>query len=85
MLAAAGRTKSSIMAGDQGVVCVMYYGMPVKDAKGAGAVESPILGIFAKQDEWITPEVAANLRSLAKATGKTLKRIFMTPITPLPN
>ena len=65
--------KSSIMAGDQGVACVMYYGMPVQDAKALAPLKAPILGIFARQDEWITPEVAQKFENLAKATGKEIE------------
>ncbi len=63
---------SSIMAGEQGVACVMYYGMPVKTAKELAPLKAPILGIFAKQDGWITPEVAQEFENLAKASGKSI-------------
>lgn len=65
--------KASIMAGDQGAACVMYYGMPVQDAKALAPLEAPILGIFARQDEWITPEVAQKFENLAKAAGKSIE------------
>ncbi len=65
--------KSSIMAGSQGVACVMYYGMPVQNAKELAPIKAPILGIFAKQDEWITPEVAQKFEGLAKAAGKEVE------------
>ncbi|MCB0578816.1 MAG: dienelactone hydrolase family protein [Phaeodactylibacter sp.] len=65
--------KSAIMAGDQGVACVMYYGMPVQNAKEIAPLKAPILGIFAKQDEWITPEVAQKFENLAKAAGKQIE------------
>lgn len=64
---------SSIMAGEQGVACVMYYGMPVKTAKELAPLKAPILGIFAKQDGWITPEVAQQFENLAKASGKSIE------------
>ncbi len=64
---------ASIMAGDQGAACVMYYGMPVQNAKELAPLEAPILGIFAKQDEWITPEVAKKFEDLAKAAGKQIE------------
>ncbi|MCB9299614.1 MAG: dienelactone hydrolase family protein [Lewinellaceae bacterium] len=64
---------SSIMAGKQGVACVMYYGMPVKTAKELAPLNAPVLGIFAKKDAWITPEVAQSFESLAKASGKSIK------------
>lgn len=65
--------KTSILAGEQGAGCVVYYGMPVTDAKDLAPIQSDILGIFAKQDQWITPEVANNFEDLAKATGKNIE------------
>ncbi len=64
---------ASIMAGDQGEACVMYYGMPVQDAKALAPLQAPVLGIFAEQDGWITPEVAKKFEDLAKATGKNVE------------
>lgn len=65
--------KASIMAGDQGEACVMYYGMPVQNAKEIAPLKAPVLGIFAQQDEWITPEVAKKFEGLAKAAGKQIE------------
>jgi carboxymethylenebutenolidase len=65
--------KASILAGDQGAGCVIYYGMPVTEAKDLAPIQSDILGIFAKNDKWITPEVANTFESLAKATGKNIE------------
>ncbi len=69
--------KASIMAGDQGAGCVMYYGMPVQEAEALKPLEADILGIFAEQDGWITPEVANNFKKLAESAGKDVEiRIF---------
>jgi carboxymethylenebutenolidase len=65
--------KASVLAGDQGAGCVIYYGMPVTEAKDLAPIQSDILGIFAKNDKWITPEVANTFKSLAKATGKNIE------------
>ncbi|PHN04020.1 dienelactone hydrolase family protein [Flavilitoribacter nigricans] len=65
--------RTSIMAGDQGKACVMYYGMPVQEADKLAPIEADILGIFAKQDGWITPEVVNKFESLAKATGESIE------------
>lgn len=62
--------RSSIMAGDQAAGCVMYYGMPVQEAKELAPLKADVLGIFAEKDGWITPEVANKFEALAKATGK---------------
>jgi carboxymethylenebutenolidase len=65
--------QASILAGKQGAGCVIYYGMPVKEAQALVPLEADILGIFAKQDAWITPEVVNEFENLAKATGKDIK------------
>ncbi len=65
--------QASIMAGDQGAGCVMYYGMPVKEAEALEPLEADILGIFAEQDGWITPEVANNFKDLAENAGKDIE------------
>lgn len=65
--------RASILAGMQGKACVMYYGMPVTQAGDLAPLKAPVLGIFAKKDAWITPEVAKNFENLAKATNKSLK------------
>jgi len=64
--------KSSLLAGSQAKACVMYYGMPVQDAKVLAALETDVLGIFATQDAWISPEVEKKFAGLMKATGKKL-------------
>lgn len=65
--------RASIMAGDQGKACVMYYGMPVQEADKLAPIEADILGIFAEKDGWITPEVVTKFESLAKATGENIE------------
>lgn len=65
--------KSSIMAGEQGAGCVIYYGMPVQDATTLAPLKADVLGIFAEQDGWITPEVVNKFSDLAKATGKKVE------------
>ncbi len=62
--------QASILAADQAKACVMYYGMPVQNAKELAPLKAPVLGIFAEKDGWITPEVANKFANLAKATGK---------------
>ena len=65
--------KASILAGDQGKACVMYYGMPVQEADKLAPIKADILGIFAEKDGWITPEVVSKFESLAKATGENIE------------
>lgn len=69
--------------------CVMYYGMPEKDVSRLKDLEGPVLGIFAKQDEWITPEVVDNFKANMAEADKTLivkmydaKHAFANPSNP---
>ncbi len=63
--------QTAIMAGDRGKASVVYYGMPEKDAKKIAPLKANVLGIFAKQDQWITPKIEADFKKLLDATGKT--------------
>ncbi len=50
---------------------IIYYGMPVMDVAQLKTLRGPVLGIWAKQDGWITPEkVAAFDRALTEAGVK---------------
>ena len=51
----------------------MYYGMPVTDASDLLQLNAPVLGIFAKQDGWITPEVVDNFAFAMKKAHKELE------------
>lgn len=48
--------------------CVIYYGMPEQNKDRLALLKAPVLGIFARQDQKITPEVAGafeqNLKDL---------------------
>ncbi|MCB0662488.1 MAG: dienelactone hydrolase family protein [Saprospiraceae bacterium] len=65
--------RASILAGDQGNGCVMYYGMPVTEAKDLAPIKADILCIYADQDKWINEDVMKKFEALAKATGKNLE------------
>ena len=62
--------KSSILAGDNGAGCVIYYGMPVEKAAELVPLKADILGIFASEDGWINKKVVGKFEALTKATGK---------------
>ncbi|MEM1320264.1 MAG: dienelactone hydrolase family protein [Bacteroidota bacterium] len=65
--------RSSILAENQGVGCVIYYGAPVEKADQLVPLKADVLGIFAEKDGWITPKVVSDFEALAKATGKSVK------------
>lgn len=52
--------------------CVIYYGMPETDATVLKQLNCDVLGIFAIQDKWISPEVVAKFEAGMKAAGKKL-------------
>lgn len=62
--------RTSILAGERGAGCVMYYGMPVERADELAPLQADVVGIFAKEDGWINEEVVGKFEALAKATGK---------------
>lgn len=81
--------QASIQAGDRGKACVMYYGMPVQNAKDIAPLKAPVLGIFARQDGWINEEVIGKFEALTKSTNKSLevhwfdaKHAFANPSNP---
>jgi carboxymethylenebutenolidase len=65
--------QTALLAGDKAVACVIYYGMPEKDINVLKTLNAPVLGIFAKKDEWITPEVADNFKKNMEEAGKEVE------------
>jgi len=49
--------QAAIELGDKCKACVIYYGMPEQDLTRLAKLKAPVLGIFGKQDGYITPEV----------------------------
>ncbi|MCF8238283.1 MAG: dienelactone hydrolase family protein [Saprospiraceae bacterium] len=68
--------RASILAGDRATGCVMYYGMPVENAKDLVPLKAEMLGLFASQDKWINAEVVRKFAALCQATGKTFTYHF---------
>lgn len=64
--------QSSLMAGKQGVACVMYYGMPEKDPEKLKTLNAPVLGLFAKKDRGITPEIVQTFETAMKNAKKKI-------------
>src|SRR4030095_16161761 len=61
--------QAAIEMGSKCKACVIYYGMPEQNTDRLAKLKAPVLGIFAKQDKNITPEVVVkfeeNLKSLS--------------------
>ncbi|GAA4355507.1 dienelactone hydrolase family protein [Hymenobacter saemangeumensis] len=64
--------QAALLGGKQTVGCVMYYGMPEKDVNRLKTLNSDVLGIFASQEKWISPEVVAQFQKDMAAAGKKL-------------
>ncbi|MGB1240884.1 MAG: dienelactone hydrolase family protein [Chitinophagales bacterium] len=65
--------KSSILAGEQGAGCVIYYGMPLQEAEKLKPLKADVLGIFAEKDGWITPEVVNDFKKVATGVNKNVE------------
>lgn len=63
------------IAGSQGyhvVGAVMYYGMPERDSAALAPLEAPVLGIFAKQDQSITPAIVKEAQKAFRTAKKKI-------------
>ncbi len=65
--------KAALLPEDKRVTgCVIYYGMPETNADVLKNLHASILGIFAKKDKWITPEVVSNFEVAMTKAKKNL-------------
>lgn len=64
--------QTALMAGPNAKGCVMYYGMPEKDKDKLSKIKCPVLGLFAKKDQWINADVVKQFQTDMKAAGKKL-------------
>ncbi|WP_299703721.1 dienelactone hydrolase family protein [uncultured Pontibacter sp.] len=62
--------QTALLAGDQAEAAVIYYGMPERDVERLKKLEAPVLGIFAKQDGSITPEIVRDFEAKMKEADK---------------
>ena len=59
--------QAAIEMGDRCKACVIYYGMPEQNPERLALLKAPVLGIFAKKDKRITPEIAAQFETDLKS------------------
>jgi carboxymethylenebutenolidase len=59
--------QTSILAASQSIGCVMYYGSPESDINKLKQFNGELLGIFALQDQYITPAAVTNFEKNLKA------------------
>lgn len=64
--------QASLLAENRAAACVIYYGMPEKNVDVLKRLHAPVLGIFGKQDKWITPDVVAEFEKNMSAASKKL-------------
>lgn len=64
--------QTAIEGGNQTIGCVMYYGMPEEDIARLKLLNSDVLGIFAAEESWISPEVVAKFE---ENMGKANKQV----------
>ncbi|WP_162427498.1 dienelactone hydrolase family protein [Pontibacter pudoricolor] len=62
--------QAAIEAGDKAEAAVIYYGMPERDVERLKKLDAPVLGIFAKQDASITPEIVQDFEQKMKQADK---------------
>ena len=64
--------QASLLAGKQGVACVMYYGMPEENIDKLKTLNCDVLNIFAAKDKWINQDVITKFETNMKSAGKNL-------------
>ncbi|MDX2302608.1 MAG: dienelactone hydrolase family protein [Microscillaceae bacterium] len=65
--------QSSLIAKDQAVACIIYYGMPEKDKEKLKNLKPDVLGIFATEDAWINNQVVSDFEAAMKEVGKNVE------------
>lgn len=64
--------QTGIELGRQAAGTVMFYGMPEQDVERLKTLQCDVLGLFAANEKWITPEVVAQFEKNMDAAGKNL-------------
>lgn len=64
--------QAALLAGKQAKGCIIYYGMPEKDVERLKTLHTDVLGIFAGQEQWISPKVVEEFDNNMKQAGKKL-------------
>jgi len=52
---------------------IIYYGQPVLEVERLRTLQGPVLGLYAKQDSWITADVVKSFQKAMHEAGKTLE------------
>lgn len=62
--------QTAMLAKEQEVACVVYYGMPDFNVKKLNHIESDVLAIYGTRDTYVTPTIAKAFKSKMLAAGK---------------
>ncbi|WP_234736287.1 dienelactone hydrolase family protein [Tellurirhabdus bombi] len=62
--------QSALLAGNQAVGCVMYYGQPEKNPERLKTLNTDVLGIFGIRDKGIPPASVSEFEKTMKEVGK---------------
>lgn len=64
--------QSTLLENKQAKACVMYYGMPEKSVERLKNLNCDVLGVFAKQDQFINAELVKTFEANMKTANKKL-------------
>ena len=64
--------QSALMGKEKTTACVMYYGMPEKDAEKLESLASDVMFVWPSQDRWINEDVKEEFEIKMERAGKNL-------------
>ena len=68
--------QAALMCKTQAAGCVVYYGYPELNLDKLKSLNCSVLGLYAKNDDWINPELVARFEKAMKSAGKNLTVIL---------
>jgi carboxymethylenebutenolidase len=64
--------QATLLGGSQAAGGIMYYGQPEKDVEKLKTLKADIIGFFANQDQWPSPQVVTEFAQSMQKAGKKL-------------
>jgi carboxymethylenebutenolidase len=64
--------QAALLLQDKTKACVMFYGMPEKDTEKLKTLDTDVLVIHAKKDQWINDAVIDEFKKNMETAGKTI-------------
>jgi carboxymethylenebutenolidase len=65
--------QTALMAAKQSAACVIYYGIPEENLDKIKTLNSPVLFVWPKQDQWINKQMVTKFEQNMKSAGKSLE------------